>query len=603
MTTVVRATCPGCKHILNIPSDWLTQAVRCKNCGLVSQAKASAKASGFRPAAASRTPPPQSRKITPPAFVPPSIKPPPPDAVVAQPAATAAAKAYPPNVHASAACAPATASIPLAVAAVAEPVGNGSPFDALDAEGPVPSVAPARYRRHASGWWKGPAVALGVLVVAVAVAVLAWPHISGLFQVQGNTGATPEVKNPALVETTEPTGAPVRPKEPGGKTKDKGNSSRETSDQPRGAPEFPRRALVIDVQNYLYANPTHAGMPIPGARNIPNFLDALNRGLHIPMNEMALLSDGAPKGARPPMKPVIEKTLTGFLDSSRAQDRIMVFFIGHAVAINGAAYLAPIEGELDNADTLIPLKWVYDRMAKCKARQKVLVMDVNRFNPGRGLERPNGGPMDPKEDAALKAPPEGVQVWTACVAGQQSYELDDAPMGLFLDSLETAMAPTKGEKGLEGRIQRPDDPLPLDSLRDLVNASMKEELIPYKLEQQSRLAGAEPKDGAAFDRAEAPAPSVVAGGRADRRRSRGDSERPGRDRHASDQAVARGRQRPFRCVAAVPAGDDGQVRDRRRADGGPEKAAGRGAPGPGRDVGAEHGPAAADADGRGRQGA
>src|SRR5205085_11680576 len=38
-------------------------------------------------------------------------------------------------------------------------------------------------------------------------------------------------------------------------------------------------------------------------------------------------------------------------------------------------------------------------------------------------------------------------------------------------------------------------------------ASLKGVLTPYKLEQQSRLAGAEPKDGAAFDRAEALAPT------------------------------------------------------------------------------------------------
>ncbi len=519
MTTLVRATCPGCKHTLNIPADWISQAVRCKHCGMVLQAKTSATASGVRPSASSRTPPPPSRKIRPPAVVAPSVEAPPSAAIVTQPAVPATA--HPQAVHAPVAYPQAPAAIPLAVAAVPAPVGNGSPFDALDAEGPAPLAAPSRYRRNAGGRWKGPAVALGVLVVAVAVAVLAWPHISSVFQVQGNAGATPEVKDSALVETTKPTGAPARPKEPGGKTKDKGNipardngpkplyTPKPPPDQPRGAPEFPRRALVIDVQNYLYANPTHAGMPIPGARNIPNFLDALNRGLHIPMNEMALLSDGATKGARPPMKAVIEKTLTNFLDSSRAQDRIIVFFIGHAVAIDGAAYLAPIEGELDNAKTLIPLKWVYDQMAKCKARQKVLVMDVNRLNPGRGLERPNGGPMDPKEDAALKAAPEGVQVWTACLAGQQSYEMDDAPMGLFLDALQTAMAPAKGEKGLVGKIQRPDDPLPLEALRDLVNASMKDELTPYKLEQQSRLAGAEPKEGAAFDRAEAPAPPVV----------------------------------------------------------------------------------------------
>ena len=209
------------------------------------------------------------------------------------------------------------------------------------------------------------------------------------------------------------------------------------------------------------------------------------------------------------MKAVVQKTLIDFLDGSRAQDRIMVFFIGHAVTIGDEMYLAPIEGELDNAETLIPLKWVYEQMAKCKARQKVLVMDVNRLNPAHGLERPNGGAMDPKADAALKAPPDGVQVWTACLADQQSYELDDAPEGLFIDKLYTALAPAKGEKGLEGKIQRPEDPLPVEQLRDLVNASLKEELAPAKLEQQSRLSGAEAKDGAPFDRNADPAPAIA----------------------------------------------------------------------------------------------
>ncbi len=41
------------------------------------------------------------------------------------------------------------------------------------------------------------------------------------------------------------------------------------------------------------------------------------------------------------MKPVIEKTLADFLDSSRGQDCILVFFIGHAVVIGDDTYLAP----------------------------------------------------------------------------------------------------------------------------------------------------------------------------------------------------------------------------------------------------------------------
>ena len=172
-------------------------------------------------------------------------------------------------------------------------------------------------------------------------------------------------------------------------------------------------------------------------------------------------------------------------------------------------YLVPIEGEMDYAETLIPLKWVYDKLAGCKARQKVLVLDVNRLNPAHGVERPNGGPMDPKEDAAFAAPPDGVEVWTACLAGQQSYEMDEAPEGAFIEQLYTALAPGRNEKGLEGVIQTPDKTMPVKQLADAVNTGLKEELSPYKLEQQSRLAGSEPKDGAMYDRNEAAAPDAV----------------------------------------------------------------------------------------------
>ena len=34
MAAVIQATCPGCKKMLRIPSDWIQQAIRCKHCGL-----------------------------------------------------------------------------------------------------------------------------------------------------------------------------------------------------------------------------------------------------------------------------------------------------------------------------------------------------------------------------------------------------------------------------------------------------------------------------------------------------------------------------------------------------------------------------------------
>ncbi len=558
MSTVVQSTCPGCKQPLRIPSDWLSQAVRCKQCGLVLQARSTVAAyaprsSGIRPAVSARTPPPPSRAIQPPvARRPPKWPLPPRSRIVAQPAPAGA--------------------MPLAMATpaiVAAPIAAASPFDTFDADTSAPS-RPSTYRRSRGGWWKGPVVVLGVLVVAGVVTAFSWPYIKEAMQgdAQQQASAKPDDKNreagPAapgpndpVKEANTPNNKPNAPnkdskdpkdpkdqkdikdpkdpkdtKGPGGKN-DPMNKPPDTttsprpSDPPKDPPKpppddtrkapYPRRALVISVHNYLYANPVHAGVTGASARNLAHFNEALNKGLHIDLNQIAHLSDqteaskmpGDGKGPRSPQKAVIEKTLADFLDSSRAQDCVLVFFIGHSVVIGDDTYLAPIEGELDNAETLIPLKSVYEQMAKCKARQKVLVMDVNRLNPSHGLERPNGGPMDPKADAAFAAPPDGVQVWTACVAGQQSYELDEAPEGAFIDRLKTALAPGKNDKGLEGVIQTPKDLMPVKELADVVNGLLKDQLSPYKLEQQSRLAGAPPADGAAYDKAEAPAPNAV----------------------------------------------------------------------------------------------
>src|SRR5437660_1660126 len=83
----------------------------------------------------------------------------------------------------------------------------------------------------------------------------------------------------------------------------------------------------------------------------------------------------------------------------RRQDCIMLVFVGHAVEFDDDPYLVPLEGELTVKESLIPLRWVLDRLLACPARQKVLVVDVCRTNTARGHERPASGPMGPKLDA------------------------------------------------------------------------------------------------------------------------------------------------------------------------------------------------------------
>src|SRR5205807_10272807 len=102
----------------------------------------------------------------------------------------------------------------------------------------------------------------------------------------------------------------------------------------------------------------------------------------------------------------------------------LLVFAGHVVESEGEAFLVPLEGEFNIKETLIPLSWLYERMKKCPARQKVLVLDTCRLDTGHGLERPGSGPMPEKLDTLLSKPPEGIQAWSACVKGQYSYEFD-----------------------------------------------------------------------------------------------------------------------------------------------------------------------------------
>jgi hypothetical protein len=277
---------------------------------------------------------------------------------------------------------------------------------------------------------------------------------------------------------------------------------------------FPLRALLVSVNNYLYANPLPYGNQ--GA-NTGDLAGDLERFLHFPKSQVTELSDGAagaqahppvkpvivlPHGpgqgqfpgarAQPPVKPVIEQAVTDFLAASRPMDRVLLLFTGHAVAIDKAVYLVPIEGDLEDAKTLIPLTWVYETLARCKARQKVLVLDVCRLDPAQGKERPSTGAMGEVLDAALKNPPAGVQVWSSCVARESALEFGGN--SLFLEGLCRVLR----KKAIKG-IQEPTDPLPVDLLQAKVKKYVETALKGLKLKQTPRLTGQDPGKGADYD--------------------------------------------------------------------------------------------------------
>jgi outer membrane biosynthesis protein TonB len=536
MAAVIQAACPGCKKILRIPADWIHHAIRCKHCGLVMAAK-------HPPAVAAHTPAPEKRPASPPPL------PKPPQAVQATPLPPTVNKLTPPAAPVARLVAASPAAAPLAVPVAPLP---GSPFAKLEAPAPV-----AQPLLEGGGWWKGPVIACVVLAfAAVAIAGAVFLPVLGKRLLPATPqhaahndaadGKDHDGNEPPDTPPAEPVKKPepkVEPKPPDPKKPDPDKKPDpkkpdpepkrpdpkppdpikkpdpdpklpppkpdKKPDPPPAGATFPRRALVISVHNYLYANPVGAGIPAPGARDLRYFVTRLGSSLKIPAAQVAHLSDEAGKDkARAPVKEVIQRTLDDFLTTSRDQDRVVVVFIGHAVEIEGEGYLVPIEGELGNAATLIPLKWVYEELKNCKARQKVLVLDCGRFNRTHGVERPGSfpqaddlfGAMTAKFDEQLKNPPAGVQVWTACVAGQMSYETDSSQVGLFIDKLVAVL-----EKGAQG-APRPEEAIPVEKLNDLVTAAMKDDLAKYKLTQTPRATGKEADGGAAYNADAAPPP-------------------------------------------------------------------------------------------------
>ncbi|MBO0700515.1 MAG: hypothetical protein J2P46_19110, partial [Zavarzinella sp.] len=182
----------------------------------------------------------------------------------------------------------------------------------------------------------------------------------------------------------------------------------------------------------------------------------------------------------PPLKSVVEGTITRFLDTSRAQDRIVILFCGHVAEKKGEAYLVPLEGDLDDVETLIPLKWFYEKLAACPAQEKVVIYDVCRIDPEAGVERPHPGPMTEALEKALHTPPDGVSVVTSCSKGEYSIELASyfAPLnferrdvkdngvnlhGSFFLSLVN-FASFKGLLTGDNKLSSPKDDLPVDPM-------------------------------------------------------------------------------------------------------------------------------------------
>lgn len=280
---------------------------------------------------------------------------------------------------------------------------------------------------------------------------------------------------------------------------------------------YPRRLLVVSVSKYLYCNRLTAGDGRTAADLPTEVGKRLAFDWRVPQEtgdqQLTVLSDTS-ADPRPMLKPVIEQTLAGFCRTSRPQDRVLVYFGGHATEADGKAYLVPAEGDLAAPAGLVPLADVWAKLEECPAAQKVIVFDVCRMNEDGDRVRPGGEPMTPTLEKLLLAAPPGVQVVLTCSAGQQAHEFRRTPSdlsaadvtgSLFLSALRHVAA--KGK--LAATPPEPDDPLPVAEWVEAAAARVAAVCeATGRPKQTLKVAGSPPAQLAAADPAAPPAEAV-----------------------------------------------------------------------------------------------
>jgi hypothetical protein len=561
MNQVVQARCPHCKNVLRIPTEWIAQAMRCKHCSQVFQVRPSAPApqavvAVVQPKPTKETPRPANRPI--PIGAPVA---PPPGLNGPAFAFNSHAPVAPSRPRRRGWWKPFLVCLSVAALATVFAVALGPQISDLFSQTPTPKAAPRTGERKVASadaavlppktdTAKADAARTDAPKKDGAKVVPQPPSDSrpksdktpaDKGQADKSTGDKTLIELPPPLEKDPPKKTDAaKPKADSGKPKADGSKPKidapkpkidppktdpvKPKDEPKivkkdppkrvprkpGEEVLPRRALFISVNDYLFANPLHYGASphkMPNGRPFYGSNTWTARGLfsnlpmRFPATQIVHLSDGGPD-PHAPVKPVIERTVLDFLNTSRPQDRIVLLFAGHVVEDDKEAYLVPIEGDLSDTKTLIPLTWVYDRLKECKAREKLLILDVCRFDPTSGMERPGGDPMGKVLDGKLQQPPPGVQVWSSCILGQQSLEFANG--SVFLQSLCSVLQELLETKEKES----PGMPLQTERLVELVNAQMTLSLIRYKLRQTSRLTGKELPGGAPPD-ADEPDPVVV----------------------------------------------------------------------------------------------
>jgi formylglycine-generating enzyme required for sulfatase activity len=188
-------------------------------------------------------------------------------------------------------------------------------------------------------------------------------------------------------------------------------------------------ALLIGVDDYIQAQ----DLKYCGKDQLAMAEQLVASGF--PEDQVFVLHDNATDRKYLPFKRNIEKQLELVLGLIERGDVLILSFSGHGVHFEEESYLCPMDAELGNPATLLPLKMIYERLKHCRASLKLMLIDACRNDPRPGGQRTFKAADTTRSFArslAAEPLPEGVVLLNSCTAGEISYEEDDFGHGVFM---------------------------------------------------------------------------------------------------------------------------------------------------------------------------
>ena len=167
-----------------------------------------------------------------------------------------------------------------------------------------------------------------------------------------------------------------------------------------------------------------------------------------PAGNVFLLTSDAKEMKYLPFKTNIERQLELVSTMAGEEDLVVVAFSGHGTHLDGASYLCPAEARLEAPKaTMVSLDMVYQRLVRCKAKWKLLLVDACRNDPRPPGMKDAGNHEKGAGDFArsFEKPPQGILALTSCAPGEVSMEAEELRHGVFMNFLL---------EGLSGKADR-----------------------------------------------------------------------------------------------------------------------------------------------------